>query len=137
MSERPVGSMNSRLTYTGIRVRDVERAIRFYTEGLGMELRGRRKIPRTGGENVDLASPGTDHVIELNWYPRKGPVRQYRQGDELDHMAFTVESMGKAIEHLVQHGARLAMEPFFEGGSWAAFMADPDGIWIELLSTDP
>jgi len=118
-------------------LRDIERAIRFYTEGLGMELRGRRKIPRTGGENVDFASPGPDHVIELNWYPRKGLVRQYRQGDELDHMAFTVESMGKAIELLTRHGARLAMEPFFEGGSWVAFMADPDGIWIELLSKDP
>ena len=137
MSERSLGTMNSRFTYTGIRVRDIERAIRFYTEGLGMELRGRRKMPRTGGENVDLATPGSDRVLELNWYPRKGPVRQYRQGDELDHMAFTVESMGKAIEHLVQHGARLAMEPFFEGGSWVAFMADPDGIWIELLSKDP
>jgi lactoylglutathione lyase len=64
--------MNSRFTYTGIRVRDMDRAIRFYTEGLGMELLGRRKIPRTGGENVDLKSPGSDHVIELNSYPTRG-----------------------------------------------------------------
>ena len=105
--------MNSEFTYTGIRVRDIERAIRFYTEGLGMELRGRRKIPRTGGENVDLASPGSDRVLELNWYPRKGMVKEFR------------------------HGARLAVEPFHEHGSWVAFMADPDGIWIELLSKDP
>jgi len=102
-----------------------------------MELRGRRKIPRTGGENVDLASPGSDRVLELNWYPRKGMVKEFRHGDELDHMAFRVESVKNAIDHLTRHGARLAVEPFHEHGSWVAFMADPDGIWIELLSKDP
>ncbi len=129
--------MNSRLTYTGIRVRDIDRAIRFYAEGLGMELLGRRKIPRTGGENVDLKSPGSDHVIELNWYPREGMLKEFRKGDELDHMAFTVESMKEAITHLTRHGGRLTVEPFHEGGSWVAFMSDPDGIWIELLSQVP
>ena len=129
--------MNSRFTYTGIRVRDIERAIRFYTQGLGMELKGRRKIPRTGGENVDLATPGSDRHIELNWYPKRGMVKEYRHGDELDHMAFTVDSVKGAIDHLARLGARVAMEPFYEHGSWVAFVADPDGIWIELLSKDP
>src|SRR3989454_10931242 len=105
MSERSLGPMNPRLTYTGIRVRDVERAIRFYTEGLGMELRGRRKIPRTGGENGDLASPGTDHVIETNWDPRGGPRRQNRPGDEVHRHAFPAEPKGKASEHLGPPGA--------------------------------
>jgi len=129
--------MKSQFTYTGIRVRDMDRAIRFYTEGLGMELTGRRKIPRTGGENVDLKSPGSDRVLELNWYPRQGMLKEFRKGDELDHMAFTVDSMRESIKHLSTHGARLTVEPFHEGGSWVAFMADPDGIWIELLSKDP
>jgi lactoylglutathione lyase len=129
--------MNARFAYTGIRVRDMDRAIRFYTEGLGMQLRDRRKIPRTGGENVDLAFPGSDHVLELNWYPRKGMVKEYRKGDELDHMAFGVESVKQAVEHLARHGARVTVEPFYELGSWVAFLSDPDGIWIELLSKDP
>ncbi len=129
--------MNSHFTYTGIRVRDLDRSIRFYTEGLGMELRGRRKIPRTGGENVDLATPGSDRILELNWYPRVGMVKQYRKGDELDHMAFRVEFMKAAIEHLARHGGRTTVPPFREGESWVAFVADPDGIWIELLSQNP
>ena len=52
-------------------------------------------------------------------------------------MAFRVESVKNAIDHLTRHGARLAVEPFHEHGSWVAFMADPDGIWIDLLSKDP
>ena len=115
----------------------MDRAIRFYTLGLGMEVKGRRKIPRTGGENVDLATPGSDRHIELNWYPKKGMVKEYRHGDELDHMAFTVESVKETLGHLIRHGGRMAMEPFYEGGSWVAFVADPDGIWIELLSREP
>jgi len=48
-----------------------------------------------------------------------------------------VDSMKEAIQHLSRHGARLTVEPFHEGGSWVAFMSDPDGIWIELLSNQP
>lgn len=129
--------MKSDFTYTGIRVQDMDRSIRFYTDGLGMELRGRRKIPRTGGENADLATPGSDRVRELNWYPRKGMVKEYRKGDEMDHMAFRVESVTKAIEPLARHGARMTVKPFQEAESWVAFVSDPDGIWIELLSKEP
>ena len=129
--------MKSNFTYTGIRVRDMDRSIRFYTEGLGTELLDRRKVPRTGGENADLATPGSDRVLEFNWYPRKGMVKEYRKGDEMDHMAFGVESVTNAIEHLARHGARMTVEPFHEAGSWVAFVADPDRIWIELLSKEP
>src|SRR3989304_4116122 len=98
--------MRSAFTYTGIRGRDMDRSVRLCTGGRGLEPRCRRKVPRTGGENADLASPGSDRVLELNWDPRKGMVKEYRKGDEMAHMAFGMESVTNAIEPLarVRHG---------------------------------
>jgi len=123
--------VRARFSYTGIGVRDMDRSIKFYTEKLGMELLGRYKIRETDGEIAELKSPGGDQMLELNWYSNRG---EYRNGDEVDHLAFEVNDVDVALAELRSCGVEVAVEPFNEGGSRLAFVKDPDGIWIELLT---
>src|SRR2546427_12987885 len=74
--------------YTGIRVRDLDRSIAFYTTVLGMRVTWRMKIRETGGEIAVLKSPHGSQRLELNWYPPRGRYRAYRRGGELDPLAF-------------------------------------------------
>lgn len=119
--------------YTGIRVRDLDRSIAFYTTVLGMRLTWRMKIRETGGEIAVLKSPRGTQRLELNWYPPEGRYRQYRQGDELDHLAFAVPDVDTFLrDHRVDF--RVVMKAFDEGADRLAYVTDPDGVWIELMS---
>lgn len=125
--------MDGKLTYVGIRVRDLERSLAFYEDVLGMKeiLRG---TMNHGGVYVHLKSPGSAQRVELNWYPRSNRFyRPYRQGDELDHLALWCQNVRSVYRRILRHGARSVLAPFREGAYELAFVKDPDGIWIELL----
>ena len=121
--------VKAKFDYTGIGVSDLDRSVKFYTEKLGMELIGRYKIKETNGEIADLKSPSGDQKLELNWYPDR---KEYKNGDEVDHLAFEVANVDDALSELRSGGVEVASEPFDEGNSRLAFVMDPDGIWIEL-----
>ena len=119
--------------YTGIRVRDLNRSIEFYTKILGMRVTWRMKIRETGGEIAVLKSPRGKQKLELNWYPPRGRYRGYRQGDELDHLAFAVPDVDTFLrEHRTDF--KVAMKAFNEGSDRLAYVTDPDGVWVELMS---
>lgn len=117
------------LEYTGIRVRDLDRARRFYTEGLGLRSVGQGRMA-AGGRWEALEDPTTHAQLELNFYPDQPP---YREGDELDHLGFRVPDLTAALERLVALGAKVRIPPFQEGEVRLAFLSDPDGVWIELF----
>src|SRR5438309_9648853 len=73
--------------YTGIRVRDLDRSIAFYTKVLGLQVTWRMRIRETGGAIAALKSPRGSQGLALNWYPPRGRYRGYRPGDEPDHRA--------------------------------------------------
>src|SRR5438552_18819424 len=76
-----------RLRYTGIRVRDMDASLRFYTEVLGMrDLEKRYRTPPTEGEVVTLKSRDGGQLLELIWYAEGSRFgRPYVNGDALDH----------------------------------------------------
>jgi len=119
--------------YTGLRVRDLNQSIAFYTTVLGMRVTWRMKIHETGGEIAVLKSPRGSQRLELNWYPPRGRYRQYRQGDELDHLAFAVPDVD-AFLRSHRKDFRVVMKAFDEGTDRLAYITDPDGAWIELMS---
>jgi lactoylglutathione lyase len=128
--------------YTGIRVRDLDKALRFFCDGLGMRVRYRQRIKETGGTMVELVSDasGAKHVLELNWYPpRSKYATRYTPGEALDHLAFRVRhgSLKDAIARLEAHGGKLRIRPFKEGRSILAYVDSPDGHTIELLASKP
>ncbi len=116
------------LEYTGIRVRDLDRARRFYTQGLGLRTVASGRVA-AGGVRELLEDSESGHKVELNFYPDQPP---YREGDELDHLSFRVARLEPVIERLVALGARVRLPPFAEEGERLAFLSDPDGIWIKL-----
>ena len=124
-----------RFQYTGLRVRDMDASLRFYTGILGMAVVDRReKTEPTSGEVVGLRSPGSDQLLELNWY-REGTRfgTAYSNGEDLDHLAFEVDDLDAALRELEAQGVRVVVRPGDVGGWREAFVLDPNGIWIELL----
>ena len=116
------------LEYTGIRVRDLDRARAFYCEGLGFTV-GRSGRTAAGGVWQELQDPESGAILELNFYPGDPP---YREGDELDHLGFRVVDLDAVLARLVRLGARVRIPIFVEGNSRNAFLSDPDGVWVEL-----
>lgn len=121
--------------YVGIRVKDMDESIRFYTEVMGMEIvEKRQELEPTKGEVVTLKSLASDQLLELNHYARDSPFwAPYANGEELDHLAFLVEDVAAAVEEIRQTGVDVLVEPYSIGEFAEAYVKDPNGIWIELL----
>src|SRR5437867_353717 len=101
---------------TGLRVRDLDRAIAFFTETLGMRLEARVKANWTKGEFANLFTSDGKHKLELNWYAEDSPVAgPFREGDELDHLGFAVDDFDGALRRLADAGFKPALGPFHEG----------------------
>src|SRR3989442_3779393 len=102
-----------RLKYTGIRVKDMDESLRFYTGVLGMEVVDKREpTPPTKGEVVTLRSPGGDQLLELNWYAEGSPFGlPYVNGQELDHPSFHVTDLHGAIAELSRKAREAGIRP--------------------------
>ena len=125
--------MKSSFTYVGIRVTNLQRSIDFYAKVLGMKIKGRGKIDQTKGETVDLESEKDGFVLELNFYEKDSPFNtKYVVGEGLDHLAFKVDNLEKALEEAKNAGHRTILEMKADGSRWA-YIEDPNGIWIELF----
>ena len=125
--------MKSKFTYVGIRVKDLEKSIDFYTKLLGMKVKGRNKFEMTKGEVVSLESEGVACELELNYYEKDSPYyTEYMTGEGLDHLAFAVEDLPRALEEARKGGYRVMAEMKSNGSRWA-YVEDPNGIWIEIF----
>ena len=123
------------LRYVGIRVNDLDRSLRFYTELLGLVERKRGTMSH-GGTWVNLMDPDSRVQLELNFYPPGSPHRTpYSPGEGLDHIGFDVADARETIERLRRRGVKVTVEPWLEEGRyWIGFVEDPDGLWVEIQS---
>ncbi|MCI4336192.1 MAG: VOC family protein [Thermoplasmata archaeon] len=123
------------LAYFGIRVRDLDRSIKFYCEGLGLRERGRGTMSH-GGVFVGLEDPTSHQQLELNWYPPGSlHATDYDPGDGLDHLGFEVTDADVTYQRLLTLGATPALPVWLEDGRYRiGFVQDPDGIWVEIQS---
>nr|WP_206691823.1 lactoylglutathione lyase [Pseudomonas cyclaminis] len=132
--------MPRRLLHTMLRVGDLDRSLRFYTEVFGMDVLRREDYP-DGQFTLAFLGYGSeaDHsVIELthNW-----GRSEYERGNAYGHIALAVDDVYAAVERLKQLGASvsrpagpLSSRP--ADGSEPdviAFVDDPDGYRIELI----
>ncbi|WP_282110738.1 lactoylglutathione lyase [Shewanella algicola] len=125
----------SQLLHTMIRVGDLDRSIRFYTDIMGMKLL--RK-----SENSDykytLAFVGFGEettgqaVIELtyNW-----GVESYDLGNGFGHLAIGEDDIYARCDAITAAGGKVtrAPGPVAGGTTEIAFVEDPDGYKIELI----
>ena len=123
-------TLAKKLLHTRYRVSDLERAVKFYKEVLGLVETRRHKSPR-GSELVFLKAPESEELIELCYYPSSGPVQV--QAD-LTHLAFEVDSLAVFGEHLARLGYKYSDGPTLkpDGGGFA-FIDAPEGYEIELI----
>ena len=123
-----------RLLHTMIRVGDLERSVRFYTEVLGMKEM-RRRDNAEGKFTLVFIGYGDEAenaVIELtyNW-----GVTHYELGNAFGHIAIAVDDAYKACEEIKTRGGKVTREagPMKHGSTVIAFVEDPDGYKIELV----
>ncbi len=123
-----------RLLHTMLRVGDLDRSLKFYTEVLGMRLLRRTDYP---DGKFTLAFVGyTDEsdgaVIELtyNW-----GVDKYEIGSGYGHIALEVDDAYAACADVKRRGGVVTREagPMKHGTTVIAFVQDPDGYKVELI----
>jgi len=119
--------------HTMIRVGDLERSIKFYTEVLGLKLH-RKKEYSDGKFTLAFLGYGgdTEPFLELtyNWNTNK-----YEFGNAYGHMAFGVIDIYSACEKIKELGGKVVRPPgpMKHGTTVIAFVEDPDSYRVELI----
>ena len=123
-----------RFLHTMLRVGDLDRSIRFYTDVMGMTLLRRSE---NTSQNYSLAFLGygsnPEHAeIELTY---NHGVSSYELGTAYGHIAIGVPDAAAACDKIRHGGGNVTREagPVKGGTTVIAFITDPDGYKIELI----
>jgi len=123
-----------RILHTMLRVGELERSLKFYTEVLGMRLLRRHDYPE-GRFTLAFVGYGPESeqaVLELthNWDTPK-----YDLGGGYGHVALEVGDAYAACAEIKERGGKVVREagPMKHGTTVIAFVEDPDGYKIELI----
>jgi lactoylglutathione lyase len=123
-----------RILHTMLRVGDLQRSVKFYTEVLGMKLLRTTDRPE---QKYSLAFVGYDtedraSVLELTY---NYGVDRYDLGGAFGHVAIEMPDVAQACARVKQRGGKVTREPGpVKGGTTViAFVEDPDGYKIEFI----
>ena len=128
------------LRYSGVRVTDLDRSLRFYTKALGLREVTRGDLSLYGrGTWVLLQDPASHQRLELNWYPKGSQFDvPFIIGEGLDHIGFFLGPASKAAlntvyQRLLRQGAGPTNVTPASTDGWVGYVTDPDGNWIEIF----
>jgi len=123
-----------RILHTMLRVGDLERAVAFYRDVLGMTLFSRKDYPEGKftlaflgyGRNPEQAEIELTH----NW-----GVDHYEIGTAYGHVAIGVDDIHAVCDRIRAAGGKITREPgpMKHGTTVIAFVQDPDGYKVELI----
>ncbi|XP_078674214.1 lactoylglutathione lyase-like isoform X2 [Branchiostoma floridae x Branchiostoma belcheri] len=145
---------------TMFRVKDPKKSLDFYTRVLGMRLLKKLDFPSMkfslffmGFEKAeDIPSDPAEctgwtfsrkATLELthNWGTENDPEQSYHNGNKppqgFGHIGLAVPDVYKACERFKELGVPFVKEPDAGKMKGLAFIQDPDGYWIEILSPKP
>ena len=123
-----------RILHTMLRVGDLDRALDFYVNVLGMRELRRKDYPGGRFTNVFVGygDEASAAVLELthNW-----DTRTYDLGSGYGHVAIEVDDAYRACEEVKKRGGKVTREagPMKHGTTVIAFVEDPDGYKIEFI----
>jgi len=141
------------LHHVGLTVSDIEAAIHFYRDVLGMKLMGRRPsvtadyvAQQTGYDNVELSvasfkvSPDGQQSLEVVQYMNHAgpPANQATNRAGNSHLCFVVDNFQACYDDLQAKGVRFQSAPVTitagpNRGGMVVYFFDPDGHPLELF----
>ena len=137
--------------HTGFVVNDLDRSVKFYTEGLGLEceqvvddLAGPGLDKVVGYENVKLRAAflfaDDGQMLELLQYvnpmvkPREHAHQYPRHLAGAAHLGFFVDNVEETFKRVVKMGAKPLNPPaWVRPGLTGCYLQDPDGNWFEIV----
>ena len=121
--------MDYSFNHVGIRVRNLDKTLDFYTKYFGAEFRRGLYIPsgKTIGAYVQIGT------FMLEFLSPLCPDENTTYG--LAHIAYTVDDLQKAYEELEANGHKFRVAPkrAGSGDGCLAFVPDPNGVDVELI----
>ena len=119
-----------RYLHTMIRVLDLDGALRFFCDGLGL-VEVRRREHEQGrytlvflGTSADPEGPQVE--LTYNW----DQAEPYGGGRNFGHLAYEVDDLYASCQRLIDHGYPISRPP---RDGRMAFVRSPDKISVELL----
>lgn len=123
-----------------LRVTDLEAALTFYCQGLGL-VETRRYESEKGrftlvflaaAKDVERAKADKAPLIELtyNWPDENGQTEVLSGGRNFGHLAYQVDNIYELCAHLQNQGVTILRPP---RNGHMAFVRSPDGASVELL----
>ena len=124
-----------RILHTMLRVGNLEKSIKFYTDVFNMQLLRKKDYPdgKFTLAFLGYGSEADNTAIELthNW-----DTDSYDLGNGYGHIALEVDDVYQAVDAIKKQGGKILREagPMNAGSTIIAFVEDPDGYQIELLA---
>ncbi len=129
--------MLNKVDHIGIAVNDIDEALKFYRDQLGLEVGGFEEIP---DQKVKVAFMhlGETRLELLQSTNPEGPVAKFieKRGQGIQHIAIGVDNIEATLEQLKAKGARLIDEQprIGAGGAKIAFVhpKTTNGVLLEI-----
>jgi catechol 2,3-dioxygenase len=133
MCEMPIDP-GADVGHVHLKVSDLERAIAFYRDAIGMELQ-----QRMGSQAAFMSAGGYHHHVGLNTWESAGGSPPPPGATGLFHFAIrypTRQALAVAVRRVLEH--RVALDGASDHGvSEAVYLRDPDANGIELYWDRP
>ena len=117
------------LAFFKLIVADMEKMESFYADALGLKRMNRYDLPTI--EEVIMGQDGLQFGLVLYRDKSGAPIEM---GSGHGPVGFRVKDVDAAAKRLVEAGAELTQGPFAFGPSRIAFLNDPEGHPLELIS---
>ena len=124
--------MTYRMIHSCIRVMNLERSEKFYTEALGFTVSRRKDYSEHKFTLSYLRSPGSDFELELTW--NHDQAEPYELGNGYSHLAVSVADLEASHQRHEEMGLNPKPLKGLPGqGARFYFLSDPDGYLVEVV----
>jgi lactoylglutathione lyase len=119
-----------KLDHVGIKVKDMDKALEFYTQVLGFRILEKLKLLGN-----DYFFVGNEHTrIEIELAPKGSHLPDINLSTGLYHIALLVDDLEGEAARLKEHDVKFVLQPVqLRPDRKIAFIEDPDGTRIQLI----
>lgn len=124
--------MDYKMLHTCIRVMDLDKSLKFYTEGLGFKESSRKDFPESEFTLVYLTDKEENYEIELTY--NYNPDKPYEIGNGFAHIAVSTPDLEGSRKRHMDMGYQVTELMGLPGSKPKYyFVTDPDGYDVEVI----